>query len=50
MSTTKSKKQYIKMDPIDHIINRPDMYVGSCRLKQSLEFIAREFYYNSIYL
>lgn len=29
-----------QLDPIDHIIKRPDMYVGSTRVKQSEEYVA----------
>ena len=31
--------RYVKKDPISHIILRPDMYVGSTRIRQSEEFI-----------
>ena len=31
--------RYVKKDPISHILLRPDMYVGSTRLRQSEEFI-----------
>ena len=31
--------RYVKKDPISHILLRPDMYVGSTRLRNSEEFI-----------
>ncbi len=31
------------MDPIDHVLNRADMYVGSMRTKNSDEFIASDY-------
>jgi DNA topoisomerase-2 len=31
-----------KLDPIEHILKRPDMYVGSTRLKEAEEYIAKE--------
>lgn len=34
-----SVDKYKKMDPIEHIINRPDTYVGSTRPKQSEEYV-----------
>lgn len=34
------KKNYEKLDPIDHIKLRPDMYVGSTTLKEKEEYIA----------
>lgn len=36
------KKRYTKKDPIDHCLDRPDMYVGSIRLRQLEDFIAEE--------
>lgn len=38
-----SSKKYQKMDPIQHIITRPDMYVGSTRSKKRLEYVAIPF-------
>ena len=35
-----SKKRYQKKDPIEHILLRPDMYVGSTRLRVINEYIA----------
>jgi DNA topoisomerase-2 len=34
-----TKKTYVKLDPIEHILKRPDMYVGSTKLKKTEEFI-----------
>jgi DNA topoisomerase II len=37
---TKTKKQkYVKKDPIDHVLTRPDMYVGSTRPRLVEEFV-----------
>jgi Hom_end-associated Hint/Histidine kinase-, DNA gyrase B-, and HSP90-like ATPase len=36
------KKRYQKMDPILHVITRPDMYVGSIRLRNITEYIAEK--------
>ena len=36
------KKRYQKKDPISHILDRNDMYVGSTRLRYSNEYIATE--------
>tara|TARA_A100001011_G_C14320875_1_gene850563 strand:- start:5006 stop:8389 length:3384 start_codon:yes stop_codon:yes gene_type:complete len=35
-------RKYIKKDPISHCLDRPDMYVGSTRLRNFDEFIAIE--------
>jgi len=35
-----AKKRYQKLDPLDHILSRPDMYVGSNRLRTINEFVA----------
>jgi DNA gyrase/topoisomerase IV subunit B len=35
-----TKKRYQKLDPISHILVRPDMYCGSNKLKKSNEYIA----------
>lgn len=37
---TKTKKTYKQVDPIDHILLRPDMYAGSTRLRNVEEYIA----------
>ena len=37
-----SKKRYVKKDPIDHILLRPDMYVGSNRLRELEEYVAEK--------
>jgi DNA topoisomerase-2 len=37
---TKSKTKYSKMDPLDHILHRPDTYVGSTRPRQIEEYIS----------
>lgn len=34
------KKRYQKKDPIEHILLRPDMYVGSNRLRSITEYVA----------
>ncbi len=34
--------KYNKLDPIDHILHRPDMYVGSIRKKSSVEYISSD--------
>ena len=36
------KQRYVKKDPIDHILERSDMYVGSKRLREVEEFIAEK--------
>jgi DNA gyrase/topoisomerase IV subunit B len=38
--TPTTKQTYAKKDPIDHILTRSDMYVGSKRLKSVEEYIA----------
>ena len=37
---SKSKQKYSKMDPIDHILHRPDMYTGSTRSRSIEDYIA----------
>jgi DNA gyrase/topoisomerase IV subunit B len=40
MQNNNSKKQkYVKKDPISHIIDRPDMYVGSTRSRKTEEYV-----------
>ena len=40
MEINNSKKQkYVKKDPISHIIDRPDMYVGSTRSRKVEEYV-----------
>ena len=36
------KKVYIKKDPIEHILDRSDMYVGSKKLRKIQEYIAEK--------
>lgn len=40
-SKAKTKSKYQKMDPIDHILHRPDTYIGSTRLRKLTEYIAQ---------
>ena len=40
MSAKNSTKRYQKKDPISHCLDRPDMYVGSIRLRDTSEYIA----------
>ena len=35
-------KRYEKKDPISHCLDRPDMYVGSVRLRNIMEYIAQK--------
>ena len=43
MSTnTNNKRRYQKMDPISHILKRPDMYCGSNRLRPNIEYVAQK--------
>ena len=39
---TSSKVKYVKKNPIEHIMIRPDMYIGSVTLKKNIEFIAEK--------
>ena len=39
-----SQKRYQKKDPISHCLDRPDMYVGSTRLRKVEEYIADDNY------
>ena len=36
----KSKKKYNKMDPLDHMLHRPDIYIGSTRPRDLEEYIS----------
>lgn len=40
MPSNKTNKKYMKMDPIDHVLRRSDMYVGSTRSRTLEEYIA----------
>jgi DNA gyrase/topoisomerase IV subunit B len=40
------KQTYVKKDPISHILDRPDMYVGSTRSRQVEEFVVVDDNYN----
>jgi len=42
MSAVKSSKVYTQIDPIDHILLRPDMYCGSKRFRDSDEYVSSE--------
>lgn len=42
MPATKTKKRYQKLNPIEHVLTRPDMYVGSNRLRSINEFVAEK--------
>jgi DNA topoisomerase-2 len=42
MPQQNDKKRYEKKDPIEHILLRPDMYVGSTRLRAITEFVAEK--------
>ena len=35
----KKTQIYQKKDPLEHVIDRPDMYVGSVRLRTTEEFV-----------
>jgi len=39
---TMSKKQYQQLDPISHILQRPDMYCGSTRFRQESHYISSD--------
>jgi DNA gyrase/topoisomerase IV subunit B len=39
MSSIK-KQKYVKLDPIEHILKRPDMYIGSTKSKKSDQYVA----------
>ena len=39
---TRTKKKYSKINPIEHILHRPDMYVGSTRGREIEEYISSE--------
>lgn len=40
--TTLKKPQYTKMNPIEHILTRPDMYLGGIQIKKMNEYIAED--------
>jgi DNA gyrase/topoisomerase IV subunit B len=40
MPPKRDKKQYQRLDPIQHCLRRADMYVGSLRPKRTLEYVA----------
>ena len=42
MPSKQPKKRYQKKDPIEHILLRPDMYVGSNRLRTINDFVAEK--------
>ena len=42
MSTIKNKKRYEKKKPLEHILLRPDMYVGSTRQRSIDEYVAEK--------
>ena len=42
MTPTRSKKKYGKMDPLEHILHRPDTYVGSTRSRVIEEYVSNE--------
>ena len=42
MPPTNDKKRFQKKDPIEHILLRPDLYVGSTRLRAITEFVAEQ--------
>ena len=39
MQTTTNSKKYVKMDPIEHVLLRSDMYVGSNKAQKTIEFV-----------
>jgi DNA gyrase/topoisomerase IV subunit B len=42
MTSTTASKKYEKKDPIEHVLLRPDMYVGSTIAKLSSEFVCEK--------
>lgn len=38
----RTTSKYTKMDPLDHILHRPDMYIGSVKKNKKLEYISEE--------
>ena len=40
MSSKTSKTKYSKMDPLDHILHRPDTYVGSTRPRRLDDYVS----------
>jgi DNA topoisomerase-2 len=41
-SKTNQKKRYTKMDPIEHVLKRSDMYVGSKDIEQIDEYVGKK--------
>ena len=41
-----SKQKYVKVDPITHIITRPDMYVGSTRSRKIKDYVVIDDKFN----
>ena len=41
-SSITKKKRYEKLDPVLHVLKRPDMYVGSARLRPITEYVAEK--------
>lgn len=39
MQTATNSKKYVKMDPIDHVLLRSDMYVGSNKAQNTTDFV-----------
>lgn len=39
MSTQSNSKKYVKMDPIEHVLLRSDMYVGSNKPQRTTEYV-----------
>ena len=37
---SRTKKKYSKMDPLTHILHRPDTYVGSTRFRKLEEYVS----------
>lgn len=42
MESKNNKQKYVKKDPISHIIDRPDMYVGSTRSRKVEEYVVAD--------
>src|SRR3989338_3939157 len=39
---TKTRRKYVKKDPISHILERPDMYVGATNYRKVTEYVMNE--------